>query len=426
MDDAGAPSPTGRMLSLHATRALLDSRASRAAVGLVALLYALIAMIVGGMLQITFPPSRAPAFLWLIPVRDGNWWSYPAFIAGGPYFLLAVPLLSSILMVLVATGIGLGMTAAVVVSVRSIRARRAAGTVPSMAGPLAGLTPALVALLTLGACCSTTAAATAGIELTAQASGTSSTTLLLNSWYLGLFQAVVVYAALIAQERLLVLFAPPTRAPTDPGSVPGRVASPSGGVGRTSPPGRTVLTRALLLGAGLAWSLSAFTVFFSPVPTGHLAVAAFIFLVQHQLPAGAAVLCALFPSEILAWFQRRASPGPKYIARIALLVSGGALLTWMPLPWSAEGAGGLVNKLLSLAAPGALGAATSTGADLLGLILRWGFEAGFLGAFGLAAALLPSRTFRRLRGLPDDAVASPLPSLGTALDASREPTSPTP
>ncbi len=60
----------------------------------------------------------------------------------------------------------------------------------------------MIALVTLGACCSTTAAATAGLGVIAQASGTSIDELLANNWYIGVFQILVLWIALIAQEQL--------------------------------------------------------------------------------------------------------------------------------------------------------------------------------------------------------------------------------
>ena len=194
------------LLTLRETRALLGAVRYRILVGLIAITYALSAMIFGGMLYFPPTPLATAPFFYIYPSGPGPPWMYPAILAGSPYFQLDLPFLSAILMTLSAAGVGLGMALAVLLGARLIRRRTAGLLGPTAVGSVAGFTPAMIALVTLGACCSTTAAATAGITLAAQSSGTSAATLLANTWYLGLFQVVVVYVALVAQEQLVRVY----------------------------------------------------------------------------------------------------------------------------------------------------------------------------------------------------------------------------
>jgi len=178
--------------------------------------YALVAMMLSGMLYI---PSRAlpiPYFLYVVPRGPGASWAYPAIFAGGPYFQVDFPFLSTILMTLTAAGVGLGMSLAVFLGARLIRYRASSPLRPTATGTVVGLSPALIALVTVGACCSTTAAATAGIGLAAHSFGLSAVVGFANLWYLGMFQVGIVYLALLGQEHLLAVYPVPSKAPAPP------------------------------------------------------------------------------------------------------------------------------------------------------------------------------------------------------------------
>ncbi len=187
----------------------------RVLVGVIGIGYIFGTMLLSGMLFIPAHPLNVPTFLFVEPARHGGIWTYPAILAGNAYFQVDLPLVSSILMTLSAAGIGLGMALAVRLVARLIRDRKAGLLRPTALGSAAGLTPAMIALVTLGACCSTTAAATAGISLAAHAGGIGLAGLLSNTWYLGVIQLSVVYVALIAQEQLLRVYElfPPAEAP---------------------------------------------------------------------------------------------------------------------------------------------------------------------------------------------------------------------
>ncbi len=199
-------SRVGSLLALQWTRSSLMGRRYRLLVGGIGLGYALGAMLYSGMLYIPAHPLNIPIFFYVLPKGPGVPGTYPAILAGGPYFQVDLPMISSILMTLTAAGVGLGMALAVLLVARLLRDRKAGLLASTMARSAIGLTPAMIALVTLGACCSTTAAATAGLSLAAHWGGGAANALLGNSWYLGGIQLGVVYAALLAQEHLVRVY----------------------------------------------------------------------------------------------------------------------------------------------------------------------------------------------------------------------------
>ncbi len=178
----------------------------RLLVGLIGLGYAFGAMLYSGMLYIPLHRLSIPVFFYIEPSGPGASWTYPAILAGGPYFQVDLPILSAILMTLSAAGVGLGMALAVLLVVRLLRHRDTGPLGTTAVRSAVGLTPAMIAFVTLGACCSTTAAATAGISLAAHSGGGGATALFADTWYLGFVQVAVVYVALIAQEHLVRIY----------------------------------------------------------------------------------------------------------------------------------------------------------------------------------------------------------------------------
>ncbi len=88
------------LLTLRETRALLGAVRYRILVGLIAITYALSAMIFGGMLYFPPTPLATAPFFYIYPSGPGPPWMYPAILAGSPYFQLDLPFLSAILMTL--------------------------------------------------------------------------------------------------------------------------------------------------------------------------------------------------------------------------------------------------------------------------------------------------------------------------------------
>ncbi|MGA7922471.1 MAG: hypothetical protein WCA77_00630 [Thermoplasmata archaeon] len=194
------------LLALQWSRSLLMGWAYRVLVGTIGVGYAFGAMLYSGMLYVPAHPLNIPFFFYVEPRGPGGVGAYPAILAGGPYVQVDLPMIGTILMTLIAAGVGLGMALAVLLILRLIHDRKS-GLLASTAGRSAlGITPAMFALVTLGACCSTTAAATAGLSLAARWGGGTATSLLGNTWYLGLIQLSVVYGALLAQEYLVRVY----------------------------------------------------------------------------------------------------------------------------------------------------------------------------------------------------------------------------
>lgn len=395
MPALGTVSRVWSILTLHRTRWLPVGLRYRVLVGVIALGYAFGAMIFGGMLYIPSHPLRTAWSFYIFPSGPGPSWAYPLILIGSPYFQFGLPLISGVLVTLSAAGVGLGMSVGVFLGVRLIRRRRAGLLRPTAVGTVAGLTPAMIALLTLGACCSTTAAATAGISLAAQSSGTTAAAALANGWYLGVFQVVVIYVALIAQEQLLGVYG---WFFGDSGLVPSRPEAnevPSSPLGWRGA-GSGILRIALLV-AGLTWSLSMLTDWFV-IPPGRASAAVWLgWLVQREIPGVFAVLVALFPAGV-----HRLGTGPtagrwRSVVRVTLITSGLALLTWIPPPLSGTGLAGLGNELFGLCGlPTGWGAVPPPALGLIGLSFRWLFQFGLLGLFATAMGIAPRATLRRL------------------------------
>ena len=391
MSSPGARSRVWSLITLHQTRSLLLGMRYRVLVGLIALAYAFGAMVFGGMVYFPTHPLRTGWFFYIYPTGPGPSWAYPLILAGGPNFELGLPFISAVLVTLSAAGVGLGMALAVFLGVRLLRRRGAVPVRPGLVGSATGLTPALIALLTLGACCSTTAAATAGISLAAQASGTTPAEALAHGWYLGVFQVAVIYVALVAQEQLLRVYgwffggASPGSARSTERGTPAR---------RGRREARAVL-RIVLVVAGLTWALSMLTDWFTISP-GRASAATWLgWLLLHEVPGVLAVLVGVFPAETLGFWTRHPKGRGRSALRGALLVSGLALLTWMRPPLSGAGAAALGNELLGFGGfPAGWGAVVPPELGLVGLSLRWGFQFVLLGLVTVAIGVAPETTLR--------------------------------
>lgn len=161
------PAPDLAVLRLGRTRRLLADRRGKVLAGLVASLYFAISLLAGGMLR----------------------------LEGGLALLL--PVGSTLAMLGVATAVGLGMGAGLRLAWRLYAAPRSPSERARALGPLASLTPAMMAALSLGACCSTAAAAWAGLGIFSASAE--------MGVLLALVQFVVLLASLLAQEAILSL-----------------------------------------------------------------------------------------------------------------------------------------------------------------------------------------------------------------------------
>ncbi len=378
------------VISLAETRRFVREAHARMMVVFFAVLYALGSMILGGMLLLTrVRGGYTTEILWGNALGTGAW-NYPGLLLVAPWGVVSLPFLATISMILVAAGVGIGISVAIVIATRLLRDRRTAGARAGGVGSVAGLTPAMIALVTLGACCSTTAVATAGVGLVAQASGSSLDNLLVNNWYLDVFQVSVVYVALIAQELILRVY----------GGLLG--LTPLDGA-RTAPPPAPAIRpayailsgalRATLLLAGLTWSLAVFAEWAGPSPSLTSGALWFQWLLQHELLGGFAIAVALFPQAVLGPLRRTAL-GPRAV-RGALLVAGLSLAIWTPPAVALGGAPGFLNELFGAAGlPAAWGAVSPPFGLGLALAARWAFQFLLLGAFAIVVALYPEAAAR--------------------------------
>jgi hypothetical protein len=383
-----------RVFSLGETRRFVRVGHARMMVAFFAILYALGSMALGGMLLLArVTGGYTTEILWGNALGTGAW-NYPGLLIVAPWGVVSLPFLATLSMIVVSIGVGLGVSVAILIAVRLIRDRRSAGARAGAVGSIAGLTPAMIALVTLGACCSTTAAATAGVGLVAQASGSSVDSLLVNNWYLDVFQVAVVYVALLAQELILRVY----------GGLLGLVG-PGQSTAVESPrptSAREVWAgtlRAGLLLAGLTWSLATLAEWAGPGPAYGSAALWYQWVVQHELLGDFAIAVALFPGSVLSSCVGRSASARAF--RWALLVGGVSLVGWTPPQVASAGAPGFVNELLGLAgAPAAWGAVAPVFALGIPLIARWGFQYLLLGGFAVAVALAPAR-IRRAVEIPD-------------------------
>lgn len=377
---APRPAPTHSALSiltLQRSRAILRSPAGRALAISVGFVYGFVSLLVGQMLWFG-PTGQTHVTATVITAADSSaWWNYPAVLILAPGGGLALPFFPVVTMVLVSIGVGIGMSVGVVLAARLLRVRRSSAT-PSLASSAAGLTPAMLALVTLGACCSTTAAATAGLGAVAQASGQSLTTVFLNTWYLGVFQMAVLGVALVAQEQLVVVYG------TVAGDAQAAASTPT--VDRRSVV--AALLRIGLLAGGVTWLLAGLLELAAPPAGSVAAVLAAQVLLQHLLAGGLAVLAGLFGPRVVGWFGGPLTL-PRLLPRFAVGIAGITMVLGAPPPLSGWGLYGFVNELLGREGVSAsLGGVTPpfTG---LALGLRWAFQLLLVGTFALAVAFAP-------------------------------------
>jgi hypothetical protein len=341
-------------------------------------------MIVGGMLSVFWPPAHLSSY-WVILTSGTPSWDYPGFLAVNPYFVLSLPLLPTVFMLFTSAGVGLGMSVAIILSINLLRRQRAASARPAAVGTAAGLTPAMIALVTLGACCSTTAAATAGIGLTAQATGTSTGTILLNNWYLGVFQLVILYVALLAQEQLLTVY--------------GSLVASSTAANEQPPLDRRFAAgaalRVVLLGAGVTWCLAMLADWLTVNPMTASPGTWVAWLVQHQLVGFAAILGALVPLSTYRAFVQLLSTRFGLVLRGLLIVAGFSLAVGVPPPIAAIGWHGFVNELLGAAGVSSAWGGVAPGLPLgTALAVRWAAQYLLLGSFAVALGARPLLALR--------------------------------
>ncbi|HYM40119.1 MAG TPA: hypothetical protein VEY12_08270 [Thermoplasmata archaeon] len=398
MADATGPPGRGRgdtlrrlvsLMSLSQTRALLRTRRAKGWAFDVALLYAILSMLLGGMLDVS---TAHQSFAAQVLYSGSPWWDYPWVFVIVPGLFLTLPFLPAVGMALVSAGVGLGGTSALLLLLPRIRLPDGTEAQPSP-GTTAAVAPAITGLATMGACCCTTCASAAGVAVVAAASGTDLATLLREDWYISLFQVMVVGLCLLVTERALRTSNQtcPVPPPKDRRFVLGS------------------MLRVALLVAGITWSLAMFVEWGNVSPTSADAAIWYHWIVEHQILSLAAVAAGLFPRELATWMARGIHRGRSWPLRIALLVGGYPWGVGVPPALVNLGLGGFLNELLGvLGAPAAWGALPPDSALGPALYFHWGFQHLLLGVFAIALALVPQRTIAPLLWSVEGATPPPL------------------
>lgn len=396
------------MLTLERSRSLLRTRVGALMVAFVALVYAFVSLLAGQMLVLR--PTAFPTVQLEVVTGSGAaaWWNYPALVVTAPGGVLLLPFLATVTMVVVSVGVGIGMSVGLVLAYRLLRREGSTTRRPATLGSVSGLTPAVIALVTLGACCSTTAAATAGIGVVAQSSGTSIAAVLANTWYLNVFQVAVLWVALVAQEQILAVY--------------GRLLGGDVATGPAPVPVDSrflagAALRVLLVVSGVTWALAAVAEWTASTPPAVTAPALVRWLLQHQLVSWFAIASGLFAVGAYRFLREGGLRVRATALRGALVVAGLSLVAWVPPPLSTWGVYGLGNEVLgATGAPASWGAVLPPSVGPLSLALRWLLQFGLLGAFAVLAAVTPERAFLPLqwttepRGTGGREVAVPGPS----------------
>jgi hypothetical protein len=369
-------------LTLREMRRFIRSSNARMAVVFFGLLYTVGSLLGGGMLILAHIPGGYSTEILLGGGPGTGPWNYPGLLVIAPWGVLSLPFFATLAMVVVAVGVGLGMTVAFLLAVRLVRRRSEFGRASGALGAFGGLTPAMISLVTLGACCSTTAAATAGVGLVAASSGTTVTNLLVNNWFLGVFQIAIVWVALLGQELLLRVYR----------GVLGTDGSPAANFPRETLSSRAVLwavLRGALLVGGLLWILSVGAEWTTLSPASAGAGYWFQWIGEHGLVGGVAVVVAFFPREFARWLLT-APPALRASFRLVLGAIAVVLLAWLPPPLPAWGLDSLTNQVIAAATGG--GASVMAGAwGSVAFVARLGIEYALLAGYSLALALAPTR-----------------------------------
>lgn len=395
-------------LFLPRTRRLVRGSGGRTLALAIAVLYGLLSLYAGGML-VFGPTGDTTTTVQVVSIPyDPQWWIFPALVVIGPSGLLTLPFFATVTMVLVSIGVGLGMGAGLLVARQVWRQWKTAKRGTGASSALAGMTPAMVALLTLGACCSTSAAAAAGIGAVAVSSGVSMDLLRFDNWYLNLFQLAVLFVALVAQEQLLALYggllgvAPGTERARDGTARPTlhRVRAP------------VVAIRVFLAAAGTLWALAFLLELAAPPPGVPFAGVLLGGLLQHVFLGVFLILASLAPALLLGLSRETSLMGATPVFRVLLLLCGLSVLVGVPPPVNGWGMGGLGNDVLRAA-----GVSTAAGASVVGpslggpaADLTWAAVYALLGLFGVLIAWRPHRWLTWLLGDVAGPREAPTPS----------------
>lgn len=367
--------------TLGSLRGQLVGGLAHLSVLVIATVFAVLALLIGGMLVLlpTQGAFTAEVIWWGAPT---SWWYYPELLVVQPWGVLQLPFLPTVAMVLVSAGAGLGATVAVR-SVWRLRRTTTSRDLPaSAAGVATGIAPGIASVATLGACCCTTCASLGGVALVAAASGSSVGALLQTEWYLPLFQVGLVYALLLGQEISLRRASPTCDVPV---RVDVRFVVSS------------VLRVALIL-AGVTWSLAMFVEWGTEDPVTASAGTWYHWLFEHQLLSLTAIGLGMFPRAVDRFVQAFRSH-PAWVAlRGTLVVAGTTWGLWVPPVLVSAGIGGLLNEVFgAVGLPAAWGAIPPDVAYGPPLLFHWIFQHALVSGYAIAMGVAPEAALRPLR-----------------------------
>ena len=182
------------------TRRLIGTSHGWSFTGALAAGYALLSMVLTGMVR--FSGTASVRAQW-VPNLSGG----PGIILQAFGLSAVLPLESSALTILVALVTGVGLGAGTLVTFRLAQSSKSTKKGTGTAASIAALTPAMMAMVTLGACCSMVAASSSGFF-----PGARSPEITLGAWtvpslILGLAQLGLLMGAVSAQERIFATFA---------------------------------------------------------------------------------------------------------------------------------------------------------------------------------------------------------------------------
>ncbi len=137
MSDGFSSSRAFEVLGLTETRRYLRRSHARMMVVFFGLLYALGSMVLGGMLILARVRSGySYEVLWGNALGRAPW-NYPGFLLVAPWGVVNLPFLATWSMVLVSIGVGIGITIALLIAGRLVRARKAVAAKPAAIGSFA-------------------------------------------------------------------------------------------------------------------------------------------------------------------------------------------------------------------------------------------------------------------------------------------------
>lgn len=212
---------------------------------------------------------------------------------------------------------------------RLITLQRTPSRAQAALGPLATFTPVMIAALTLGACCSTAAAAVAGVGVSTVAGGPSGVVGIGGGWGLTFLQLAVLTISLVAQEGLLRMFPESFWGATSPPRVPRTATARTRWTVRDPTPFPAY--RALLGIGGAAWVGALLLALLPAAPSAPWAGPLIAGSASHLGWSLGLLALVLLPAAAAAGVPASGLRGRAPLFRLALAFCGAGLVAGAPL-----------------------------------------------------------------------------------------------